>query len=85
MTGTAVLAETTRPVPASRPLGATPLPDGRVAFGAFAPRCRSLEVEILREGGEPARVSTTRDAEGYHEAVGTGGPGLRYRYVLDGE
>src|SRR5690606_19117012 len=79
------VAEVPRPVRAALPLGATPLPDGRLAFRAWAPRCRSLEVELAPAGGAPVRVAATRAAEGYYEAVVEGGPGLRYRYVLDGE
>jgi maltooligosyltrehalose trehalohydrolase len=81
----ALLAEVRRPGGAPAPLGASPLPDAQVAFHVWAPRCRSLEVEIVPAAGPPVRVPATRDAEGYHEAVVRGGAGLRYRYVLDGE
>ncbi|HEX7125217.1 MAG TPA: malto-oligosyltrehalose trehalohydrolase, partial [Thermodesulfobacteriota bacterium] len=85
MSRSARVAEVHRPARAALPLGATPLPDGRVAFRVWAPRCRSLEVEVTPAGGAPVRVAAARDAEGYYEAVVEGGPGLRYRYVLDGE
>lgn len=84
MSRSAALAPARQPIRAVGPLGASLVAPGRVAFRVWAPRCRSVEVEI--EGpGEPTRVPMTRDAEGYFEAAAPGAAGLRYRYVLDGE
>ncbi len=85
MTRPAVLAPTRRPLHQAVPLGATPLAAGRVALRVWAPRCRTVEVEILPEGKETTRLPMTRDAQGFYDAVVEGPVGLRYRYVLDGE
>ncbi|MBI2462093.1 MAG: malto-oligosyltrehalose trehalohydrolase [Candidatus Rokubacteria bacterium] len=76
-------SRTLQPFQPDRLLGATCLPDGRVRFLVWAPRCRSVEVELL--DASPHRIPMARRAGGYHEAVAPGGPGLRYFYVLDGE
>src|SRR3989442_2528594 len=56
--------------------------DNAVAFRAWAPRCRTLDVVI--EGRRPLAMS--RQDDGLFEAVVAGlRPGTRYQYRLDGE
>src|SRR2546426_9449204 len=66
---------------ASLHLGAAVRDDG-VAFRAWAPRCRTLDVVI--EGRRPLAMS--RQDDGLFEAVGAGlRPGTRDQYRLGGE
>jgi maltooligosyltrehalose trehalohydrolase len=66
---------------ASLHLGATVRDDG-VAFRAWAPRCRTLDVVI--EGRRP--LAMTRQDDGLFEGVVAALPaGTRYQYRLDGE
>src|SRR5438445_24086 len=66
---------------ASLHLGAA-VRDNGVAFRAWAPRCRTLDVVI--EGRRPLAMS--RQDDGLFEAVVAGlRPGTRYQYRLDGE
>src|SRR3989442_7665828 len=66
---------------ASLHLGAA-VRDNGVAFRAWAPRCRTLDVVI--EGRRPLAMS--RQDDGLFEAVVAGlRPRTRYQYRLDGE
>jgi len=64
-------------------LGATCLGDGRVRFQVWAPRCESVEVEIVHP---ESRTLQLRPATGgYFIDTTRGEAGLRYFYVLNGE
>ncbi|HYL79755.1 MAG TPA: malto-oligosyltrehalose trehalohydrolase, partial [Candidatus Acidoferrum sp.] len=65
--------------------GATCLPDGRVRFRVWAPRCRTVAVRIV--GPAPRDpVNMAPSGQGWFEAsLQQIGPGARYVYVLDGE
>ena len=65
--------------PVRRPLGATPLDDGRVAFRVWAPRAGSLAVRV---GGAVQELVDT--GEGIHEGDAFAEPGDDYVLVLDG-
>jgi maltooligosyltrehalose trehalohydrolase len=64
-------------------LGATPTPDGATRFRVWAPRARTIELEVLA----PAlRCALRRDAHDVFEVLADGvGPGAEYCFLLDGE
>jgi maltooligosyltrehalose trehalohydrolase len=65
-------------------LGATVLSPSTVRFRVWAPRAKSVSVQVSDPGRTPAALEP-RD-RGYFEGTLSGvGPGARYRYVLDGE
>jgi maltooligosyltrehalose trehalohydrolase len=65
------------------PVGAELAPGGGIHFRVWAPRRKSVEVVI--EGG-PGPVRLEPEAGGYHSGlVERAGPGVLYRYRLDGE
>lgn len=63
------------------PVGAEPRPDG-VHFRVWAPRAKIVHVEIE---GKAERHSLSAEEHGYHSGlVKNCGPGIRYRFRLDG-
>jgi maltooligosyltrehalose trehalohydrolase len=64
-------------------LGARVTADGSVAFKVWAPRARSVSVE-LADGTRSARLETT-DGEIFEGTLAGVGPGTDYVYVLDGD
>ena len=64
-------------------LGATSLKDGQVRFRVWAPRCQTVEIEIVSPG--VARIPLDPAEGGYFTGITKGGAGLRYFFVLDRE
>ena len=66
-------------------LGATPVSVNRTHFRVWAPKRRSVAVEIL-DGQTKRQHALTGNAEGYYTGtLANTGPHTRYRYLLDGE
>ena len=65
--------------------GALCLPEGRVRFRVWAPRCRDVAVRVVVPTAR-APLAMSPGGEGWFEATLEDlGPGARYFYVLDGE
>jgi maltooligosyltrehalose trehalohydrolase len=73
------MAEEAGPLPWERPLGAHPQEDGTTLFRVWAPRARTVEVDL--PGGRTALGAAGR---GVFEGVLPAVAGDDYRYVLDG-
>jgi alpha-amylase len=71
--------------PRQFPLGATPLSSQATHFRVWAPRCTSVDVELVREAAN-VRHPLLRTEHGYFSGTVAGvGPGDAYQYVLDGQ
>src|SRR5919201_1128458 len=69
------------------PAGAETQPDGSTHFRVWAPEPRQIILRIDRGDHVSHRdIPLDPEADGYHSAlVADVGPGVRYRFVLDGD
>ncbi|MEK8023249.1 MAG: malto-oligosyltrehalose trehalohydrolase [Candidatus Hydrogenedentota bacterium] len=63
-------------------LGTTPLPEGGVRFSVWAPRARSMAVEIV---GQAVNILAKNDDDIFSAVVSSAKPGDDYSFILDGE
>jgi maltooligosyltrehalose trehalohydrolase len=69
---------------ALKSLGARCLSDGRASFLVWAPKCTSVDIQIIEP--QPQRVALERHEHGYYEGILERVlPGSTYRYVLSGQ
>ncbi|MBX6315224.1 MAG: malto-oligosyltrehalose trehalohydrolase [Isosphaeraceae bacterium] len=72
------------------PVGAEVSPEGGISFRVWAPRCRRVEVAIYGKSAHAPEASAriealTPEGDGYFsETIASAGPGILYRYRLDG-
>ena len=64
------------------PFGAEPTADG-TRFRVWAPRASSVSLQL--EAASPETIPMEREPGGWFSVSARAGPGMRYRYLLDGE